>query len=80
MIALCVHKITLNAMKEITLQVPDKKYNQFMKLVKELGIEISEETLIPEEHKQIVRERIQSVNPDQIVTWEEARKQFTYND
>lgn len=51
-----------------------------MKLVKELGIEISEEKMIPEEHKQIVRERIQSVHPDQNVTWDEARKQFTYND
>lgn len=78
--SLCTHKVTLYAMKEITLQVPENKYHQFLKIVQEMGIEISEETIIPEEHKKIVRERIQSVSPDQVVTWDEARKQFTYKE
>lgn len=66
-------------MKEITLQVPDQKYDLFLNLVKDLGIEISEKTEIPEEHIKIVRERIQSENTDEMVSWEQARKQFVFD-
>lgn len=66
-------------MKEITLRVPDQKYDLFMNLVNELGIEISEKTEIPEEHKQIVGERIQSENPDEMVAWKQARKRFIFD-
>lgn len=65
-------------MKEITLKVPDQKFDFFMSLMKELGFEISETKEIPEEHKRIVRERIQSENPEEMVSWENARKKFEF--
>lgn len=65
-------------MKEVTLKIPDKKLSFFMELIRQLGFEVAQETEIPEEHKTIVRERIKSANPDDILSWEDARKQFTF--
>lgn len=65
-------------MKKITLEIPDKKLGFFMELVKELGLKVSEEMEIPEEHKAIVRERIQTGKPEDLIPWKEARKQFTF--
>ena len=65
-------------MKEITLKVPDKKVKFFIKLISELGFELSEKSVISNEHKSIVRERIKSSSDNQLITWEEARKQLTY--
>jgi hypothetical protein len=45
-------------MKEVTLKIPDQKFDFFMNLVKELGFEVSEKVEIPEEHKKVVRERV----------------------
>ena len=66
-------------MKEITLKVPDKKFDFFMELVKHLGIEVAEDMEIPEEHKAIVRERIKSARPEDMIPWEDARNQLTFN-
>lgn len=65
-------------MKEVTLKIPDKKFGFFMKLVKELGFEVYEERDIPEEHKAIVRERIKNTKTEEMVSWEDARKQFSF--
>lgn len=65
-------------MKEVTLKIPDKKLGFFMELVRQLGLEVTEEVEIPEEHKKIVRERIKTAKPEEMVPWEEARKQFTF--
>lgn len=65
-------------MKKVTLNVPDQKFEFFMNLMNELGFEISEKIEIPEEHKRIVRERIQSENPDEMVSWENAREKLEY--
>ena len=65
-------------MKEITLKIPDKKYGFFMELIKQLGIEVTEETDIPEEHKDIVRERIETSQPEDMIPWKEARKQLSF--
>jgi len=67
-------------MKEVTLKIPDQKFDFFVSLMKELGFEISEKMEIPEEHKNIVRERIQSENSDEMISWENARKQFEFNE
>ena len=67
-------------MKEIKLRVPDAKLHFFMELIKQLGFEVSEETEIPEEHKAIVRERIKTAKPEDMIPWEEARKEFTFKD
>lgn len=65
-------------MKKVTLKIPDKKFGFFMELIKQLGFEVSEETEIPEEHKAIVRERIETAKAEDMVPWKEARKQFTF--
>jgi hypothetical protein len=65
-------------MKEITLKIPDQKFDFFMELISQLGLEVTTETDIPEEHKAIVRERIKTARPEDIVPWSEARKQFIF--
>lgn len=46
-------------MKTITLEIPEEKYDFFMELFEQLGVEVTDEMEIPEEHKEIVRERIE---------------------
>ena len=65
-------------MKEITLKVPDKKYSFFMELFAQLGLEISQEIEIPEEHKTIVRGRIQKSGqePERLLDWDKVQNNF----
>lgn len=65
-------------MKEVTLKIPDKKLGFFMELVKQLGFEVTQEVEIPEEYKNIVRDRIQkSVNePERLLDWEKVQDDF----
>lgn len=66
-------------MKEIILKIPDQKVDSVLKLIEQLGLEVSSENMeIPEEHKAIVRDRIKTAIPEDMVPWEEARKQFTF--
>jgi hypothetical protein len=74
-------------MKEITLKIPNKKLSFFLELVRQLNIEITEEvdlagevdeTEIPEKHKEMVRQRIETANPKEMVPWSEARDQFKF--
>ena len=65
-------------MKEVLLKIPDKKYHFFMELIKQLGFEVAEEVEIPEGHKAIVRERLRTARPEELVTWKDARKQFRF--
>lgn len=66
-------------MKEIILKVPDQKVDFVLQLIEQLGLETTSEFQeIPEEHKAIVRERIRTAKPEDMVPWEEARKQFTF--
>ena len=67
-------------MKEVTLKISDDQYDSFMQLVKQLGIEVAEDFEIPEEHIAIVRERIKTSNPSEMISWTDARKQFVYRD
>ena len=67
-------------MKEVTLKIPEKKLGFFMELIKHLGFEVSEEVEISEEHKAIVRERIRTAKPEDMVSWKEARKQLSFKD
>lgn len=64
-------------MTEITLKIPDAKLSFFMELVQNLGFDFSiplDE--IPEEHKQLVRDRINTVKKEDYISWDVARKQF----
>ena len=65
-------------MKEITLKVPDHKVDFVLELFEQLGIEVFESIEIPEEHKEIVRERIKNEDPEKMIPWSEARKQFKF--
>lgn len=66
-------------MAEITLKIPDAKLNFFLELVKQLGFEASVKDFnIPEEHKELVRNRIQTAKKEDYIPWEEARKQLNF--
>jgi hypothetical protein len=65
-------------MKEVTLKIPENKVSFFMELVKQLGLEVTEEVDISEEHKSIVRERIRTAKAEEMVSWKEARKQLLH--
>ena len=52
-----------------------------MELVKQLGIEITnEDPEIPEWQKEIVLERMKNTKPEDYISWEEARKQLKFKD
>jgi alcohol dehydrogenase YqhD (iron-dependent ADH family) len=62
-------------MKEITLKIPDTKFRFLMELFNQLGIEVLQnDYTIPEEHKEIVRERLKNAKDEDFTPWEEARK------
>lgn len=63
-------------MKEVTLKIPENKITFFMELVKQLGLEITEEVDISEEQKNIVLERIRTAKAEEMISWNEARKQL----
>lgn len=66
-------------MTEVTLKIPDGKLSFFIELVNSLGYECNVATdEIPEEHKVLVRERIQSATENDYVSWENARKKLKF--
>ncbi len=65
-------------MKEVILRIPEQKLDFFMELFRQLGIEVSQEEEIPEEHKAIVRERLKNSRPEDMIPWEEARKRLSF--
>lgn len=65
-------------MKEITLKVPDHKIDFVLELFEQLGIEVSDDIEIPEEHKEIVRERIKTADPKKMIPWSETRKRLKF--
>ncbi|HNP18191.1 MAG TPA: hypothetical protein PKL31_07155 [Fulvivirga sp.] len=67
-------------MKEVTLKIPDNKYQFFMELVRNLGFEKIEDFDIPEEHKVIVKERIKNSKVEELIPWQEARKQLHFKE
>lgn len=46
-------------MKHVTLQIPDRKYDRFLEILKTIDFVKMEEMEILEEHKNIVRNRVQ---------------------
>ena len=66
-------------MKEITLKIPEDKYAFFMEVFNQLGLEVSDDDfVIPEWQKEVVIERIKKNKKEDLIPWEEARKQFTF--
>ena len=66
-------------MKEITLKIPEDKYVFFMEVFNQLGLEVSDDDfVIPEWQKEVVLERIKKNKEEDLIPWEEARKQFKF--
>jgi hypothetical protein len=63
-------------MREITLKVPDKKFAFFMELMANLGFEVADDTLMSEEHKNLVRERIKSSKEEDLLDWDQVKNDF----
>ncbi|MEQ9164672.1 MAG: hypothetical protein RLO12_00325 [Fulvivirga sp.] len=67
-------------MKQVTLKIPDNKYQFFMELVRNLGFDKIEDFDVPEEHKNIVKERIKNSKTEELIPWQDARKQLRFKD
>ncbi|MDO8929809.1 MAG: addiction module protein [Bacteroidota bacterium] len=69
-------------MKQIAVTIPDNKESLFIELLKSIsfvkGIETIEDFEIPEEHKQIVRQRIKAceTDPSRILKWDEVKNKI----
>lgn len=66
-------------MKQITLNIPEKKIRFFLELVNHLGFEVASENDIPEEHKSIVRARMKDSTPDSMLNWEIAKEKLEFS-
>jgi hypothetical protein len=68
-------------MKEITLKIPDDKLPFFMELIEQLGFEVAGELEIQEEHKVVVRERINKSdqNPERLLDWDQVQDNFQFD-
>lgn len=68
-------------MKEITVKIPDKKLDFFIELINQLGITITNEVEIPEEFKNIVRNRIKksNQNPERLMDWTKVNSKFKFD-
>ncbi|MEO1020994.1 MAG: hypothetical protein AAFW89_00505 [Bacteroidota bacterium] len=68
-------------MKEITLRVPDQKFDMFMEFIQELGLEVAPDMReIPEEHQKIVLERLKTLKEEDVISWESARSSFRFKE
>lgn len=67
-------------MREVTLKIPEEKFEFYLELFEQLGLEPEFDYEIPEEHKEIVRERIRIAdeNPDQLLDWDEVKDDFDF--
>ena len=69
---------------KITLKIPAASEQKaialinFLKSLDFLTIEKEEEITVPEWHKEIVNERIQTATKDSYQPWSEAQKKLTY--
>lgn len=67
-------------MKQLTLKIPETKYQFIMELLKSFDyIKIeTEEFSIPEEHKNIVRKRIEAskTDPSRLLDWEKVKSEI----
>ena len=66
-------------MNEITLKIPEDKYDFFMKVFNQLGLEVSDDDfVIPEQQKEVVLERIKNAKEEDFIPWKEAGKQLKF--
>lgn len=62
-------------MKEIVVKVPESRFEFFMNLVRELGIEAMDTATISREQEKEVEARIMksSKNPSRLLKWDEVK-------
>lgn len=65
-------------MKEVTIFIPDERLHFILDLLNQLGVEVSQKYDIPEEHMNLVRDRIakSDLNPELIEDWDIAKKKL----
>ena len=64
-------------MKQLTVSVSDEKYDFLVELLNNLEfIYIDESPVIPEEHKNLVRERKAKATLDSLKNWDEVKHRF----
>ena len=64
-------------MKEITLKIPEDKYDFFMKVFNQLGLETADDDLvIPEWQKEIVLERIKNAKEEDFFSLDDLDKKI----
>lgn len=68
-------------MKEITLRISDSKLSFFMELVKQLGVEVVDDSPIPQWQKDQVRQSIQEIKEGtaELTEWEAIKKDIFEN-
>ena len=66
-------------MKQVTLNIPDSKYQFFIELINHLGFDKPAELPIPEWQKNIVRDRIKNSKPEEYLSWDEAEKKIKFD-
>ena len=67
-------------MKKVTISVPEEKYSFFLELLESLDfatLNSSEDTVISEEHKTLVRDRIKTATT--FKDWNEVKEGFKVN-
>lgn len=63
-------------MKQVTVNVPEKKLDFFLELIQSLGFSSTDEPEVAETAKKIVRERIKSAKASDYTSWEKAKKKI----
>lgn len=65
-------------MKEVVIKIPDPKFKFFMELMDQLGLEVFQRYEIPEEHMNVVMERITlaDADSDRLQNWDEIKNKL----
>lgn len=64
-------------MARIIVNVPDEKLTEFNTVMNAMGFRSTEEDfVVPEWHKEIVRERIRTTPEEDYIPWEEVKRQL----
>jgi len=64
------------SMKQITLSIPEEKYEFFVELIHNLDFVSINNFDIPEEHKNLVLERKRTSTPESLKDWDDIKHQF----
>lgn len=67
----------IDTMKEITLKIPEDKFDFFMEIFNQLGLEVSDDDfVIPEWQKEVVLERIKNAKEEDFFSIDELNKKI----